>query len=734
MIRNRFSPAALCVALCLAGCADPDTGRDTESLTALSAAAAETASVATASPAPKRQLLPEGLSDVDWTNFSGDGAAQQYSALDQISTANVDDLRLAWYYDLEPGFSVSSPVKGGDKLFTTTGHSFIRAFHAATGELLWEYDAGVRDIAQSSLHMSWGNKGVAWENGRVFLATTEGRVIALDDSTGEPLWEQRQFELNEPRNSNGAPRVFDGKVIIGHGGADISPIRGYATAYDAETGEQLWRFHAVPGDPSLPAENRAEEVMRATWLGDWYGKGGGGTLWHAFSYDDELNLLYLGVGNGFPYNHRMRSPGGGDNLFLASIVAVDADTGEYVWHYQVCPAEQWDCTAVQDMTIATLEIDGEPRKVVMQAPKNGFFYVLDAATGEFISAEKVARVTWAERIDENGRPVEHPSLRFQEGDELFELWPGPQGAHSWLPQAFSPRTGLMYLPIMEMGAFIGPPNPETRDFTAAMGVTLLSDPDNLEGSRESFLRAWNPVTQQLAWEHKLPGHWPAGILATAGDLVFQGTLDGYLKAYHAESGEEVWSFKTASPIVAPPISYSVDGIQYITVLTGDGSQGGGILSIGGSAYRTDYGLQRHVLTFALDGEADIPDPAAPERVALSDPDFVPEEQRIMAGAMVFAHNACLVCHGMNAIGGGAAPDLRYSPMILNGATFKAVVVEGALKSRGMPPAPQISDAELEDMRHYLRMRALQAPMEAAALEAGHKPAVNFEFPIPSAGH
>lgn len=727
MINIRWAPAVLLGALSMMGCSERETSHNPASITSGSSGTA----VAAAS-LHQTESLPEGLSNVDWTNFSGDGAAQQYSRLDQIHLGNIDRLQLAWYYDLEPGFTVSAPVKGGDKLFTTTGHSLIRAFDAASGKLLWEYDAGVRDIAQTSLHMSWGNKGLSWWGKRVFLATTDGRVIALDDRTGEPLWEQRQFDLSEMRNSNGAPRVFDGKVIIGHGGADISPIRGYATAYDAETGEQLWRFYAVPGDPSQPAQDKAEEVMRATWQGDWYGRGGGGTMWHAFSYDDELNLIYLGVGNGFPYNHRMRSPGGGDNLFLASIVAVDADTGEYVWHYQVCPAEQWDCTAVQDMTIATLEIEGEPRKVLMQAPKNGFFYVLDAATGEFISAEAIARVTWAEGIDETGRPVENPALRFEEGDDLFELWPGPQGAHSWLPQAFSPRTGLMYLPIMEMGAFIGPPNPETRDFTAAMGVTLLSDPDDLEGSRESFLRAWNPVTQQLVWEHRLPGHWPAGILATAGDLVFQGRLDGTFKAYHAQTGEEVWSYKTAAPIVAPPISYSVDGRQYITVLTGDGSQGGGILSVGGSAYRTDYALPRHVLTFALDGDAEMPLFETPDRVTLSDPEFEADAERVVAGAMAFASHACLVCHGMNAIGGGAAPDLRYSPIILNAEAFRAVVVDGALKGRGMPPAPQLSDEELENMRHYLRMRAVEAPMEAAALEAGKRPMVNFDFAAPSA--
>jgi quinohemoprotein ethanol dehydrogenase len=655
--------------------------------------------------------------DGDWPNFGRDGSEQHYSALDEINLRTVDKLSLAWFYDLESGFSVSAPVVAGGRLFVTTGHNHIRAFDAENGKLLWEYDPRVRDIAQSSLHMSWGNKGIAWWNGRVFLATTDGRVIALDDATGKPVWQQRQFELSEIRNSNGPPRVFDGKVIIGHGGADITPIRGYVTAYDAMTGEQVWRFYTVPGDPSRPAATKAEEVMRPTWKGDWFGKGGGGTAWNAFSYDAELDLIYLGVGNGFPYNQHLRSPGGGDNLFLASIVAVKADTGEYVWHYQVCPAEQWDCTAAQDMTIATLDIGGKPRKVIMQAPKNGFFYVIDAATGEFISAEKIARVTWAERIDaETGRPVENPGIRYQGKPELFELWPGPQGAHSWLPQAFSPQTGLVYIPIMEMGALIGPSQPDAVGFTASMGVTLISDAE-LPGSRRSFLKAWDPVAQRLSWAIELPGAWPGGVLATGGDLVFQGRIDGYLIAYEANTGKKVWSFKTAAPVVAPPISYSVNGKQYVTVLTGNGSQGGGILATGNAAYRTDYQLPRRVLTFAIGGTARLEAFDMPELVPPADPGFVPSPGRVKAGAMGYATNACLVCHGMNAIGGGSAPDLRYSPMILSEETFRAVVKEGVLKRRGMPPSPQIPDSVLEDVRHYLRMRAQQAPAETAALKA-----------------
>jgi quinohemoprotein ethanol dehydrogenase len=654
--------------------------------------------------------------DKDWPNFSGEGSQQQYSDLDQVNLATIERLRLSWSYDLEPSFTASSPVKGGDKLFITTGVNHIRAFSAKDGELIWEYDAKTLDIAPSALNMTWGNKGLAWWNNRVFIATTDGRVIALDDQTGKELWTARQFELGELRNSNGAPRVFDGKVIIGHGGADMSPIRGYVSAFDGMTGQLLWRFYTVPGDPTATEQSVAEKLMQSTWLGDWYGKGGGGTAWHAFSYDRELNLIYLGVGNGFPYNQHMRSPGGGDNLFLSSIVAVNADSGEYVWHYQTCPAEQWDCTATMDMTIATIDFAGIPRKVLMQAPKNGFFYVLDAATGELISAEKIDKVSWAERIDlATGRPVENPGIRYQNQPGLFELWPGPQGAHSWLPQAYSEQTGLIYVPIMRIGALIGPPRPGAKDFTAVMGVTLLSDAD-LPDSRRSFLKAWDPVKQQQAWQVELPGDWPGGILATAGGLVFQGRLDGYLKAYDALTGTEVWSHKTAAPVVAPPISYSVDGKQYISVLTGNGSQGAGILATGNANIRTDYRLQRRLLTFALDGTANLPETNLPARIPAIDPDFVPDEQKVVAGAMAFAHNACIVCHGINAVGGGAAPDLRYSSIILNELAFKTIVKDGALVSKAMPANPHIDDEQLELIRYYLRAVALGVAQQANAIQ------------------
>jgi quinohemoprotein ethanol dehydrogenase len=655
----------------------------------------------------------------EWPAWGRTGHETHYSPLDEIDSGSVAGLKLAWHFDLEPGYTPTTPLMAEGKVFITTGHSLIRALDAESGKLLWEYDGGTRARATSPMDLSWGNKGIAYDQGRVFLGTSDGYVVALDAKTGREAWKVQDFAQDEPRTMNGAPRVFAGKVIIGHGGADITPLVGYVSAYDAKTGKLAWRFNTVPGgDPA----SKAEQVMRPTWPGGWTNpdgtrRGGGGTMWNAFSHDPELNLIYLGVGNGFPYNQRLRSPGGGDNLFLASVVAVNADTGDYVWHYQVCPAEQWDCTATSDMTLAELEIDGKPRKVLMQAPKNGFFYVLDRKTGEFLSAEKIAKVTWAEKIDpKTGRPVENPGIRYNGKPGLFEMWPGPTGAHSWQPQAYSPQTGLVYVPVIEQGAVIGDATPGDTGMIGRMGVTLLPEASLKEGAH-AFLRAWNPVTQTLAWEKKLPGSWPAGVMASAGGLVFQGRMDGRFLAYDARTGEEVWSFDAQAPIVGAPISWRMNGRQYVTVITGAGGQGAGMQTLGNQGLDTDYRLPRRVLTFAIGGKDSLPaldrTPPAPP----ADPGFRPDTARAQAGAMLFGTRSCMVCHGWNAAAAGAAPDLRLSPTIADAATFRAIVKDGGLKMNGMPAFPELSDAEVETIRFFLRTRANGYLAERAALLA-----------------
>jgi quinohemoprotein ethanol dehydrogenase len=641
----------------------------------------------------------------DWPSFGRAPGEQHYSPLDQIDRDSVARLSLAWYHDLAPGNTVTAPVAADGKLFVTTGHSQIRAFDAATGELLWMHDSGTRERAGFILRFGYGPKGLAYRDGRVFIATHDGHVVALDAGDGKPLWDRTTIEPGDGRYVNGPPRVFDGKVIIGHGGADSGPVRGYVDAFDARTGDRLWRFYTVPGNPADGFESDAVEMAAGTWSGEWWRLGGGGTVWNALSYDPELDYVFLGTGNGYPYNHLPRSAGKGDNLFLSSIVALAADTGEYVWHYQTNPAEQSDYNAAMDMTLATLVIDGRERKVLMQAPKNGFFYVIDRTSGELISARPHARVSWATHVDlATGRPVEVPGYRYH-GRGMFELWPGVTGAHSWLPQSFSPRTGLVYIPAIERASRIGD---EGLDLSSAdPGLGVVADLNlEIEGARRSFLRAWDPVEQRERWSVALPGDWPAGTMATAGDLVFQGRLDGKFVAYDAISGQAAWSYDVGVPIVAPPISFAVAGTQYVTVLTGAGTSGSGLFAPASEGYRVDYRMPRRVLTFALDGSATLPaNPPAPPMIAPDDPSYTPDPDLEKQGAAQFASAACFVCHGQNAANSGAAPDLRLSPYPSDREAFHSVVREGALVSLGMPKFDELSFEQTEAIRQYLRARA-----------------------------
>jgi quinohemoprotein ethanol dehydrogenase len=661
----------------------------------------------------------EAAASDEWHLFGNTGEEQHYAALDQIDIGNVAELKLAWFADLPQGNSATGPVMAEGKLFAITGHGDVRAFDAVTGKPLWNYESGAREASKGlQMRLGWGPKGLAYENGRVFLGTHDGRVIALEAGDGKLAWEQRDFPAGDMRYINGPVRVFGGKVIVGHGGADFTPLRGHVTTYDAETGKRLWRFYTVPGDEPGSGGEKADALMAESWPGGWTKpdgsrRGGGGTAWNAFSYDPELGLIYIGVGNGFPYNQSVRSPQGGDNLFLASIVAVKADTGAYVWHYQVCPGEQWDCTATQDMSLATLEIEGKPRKVLIQAPKNGFVYVIDRENGKLISTEKYAdRVTWAERIDlASGRPVENPGARYHGKKGMFELWPGVRGAHSWLPQSFSPRTGLLYIPVIEGASLIGDEGLDLANLPPALSMGVVMDPDpELPGARRGFLKAWDPVAQKEAWRVALPGNWPGGVLSTAGDLVFQGRLDGQLVAYDAKSGKQLWSFATGAPVVAPPISYRVGKTQYVTVLTGNGAGGGGLFSPGNAKLETDYYLPRRVLTFALGEKAVLPKrDATAIRPPLDDPGFVPDPAIAQRGGRAFGQ--CMVCHGNNALAAGSGPNLRTSPIILDAKAFRTVVKEGALLPAGMPVFPEIADKTLEDIRHYLRVRAQQYAAE-----------------------
>ena len=515
--------------------------------------------------------------DGEWLTHGGDYAETRYSTLDQIDSQNVGRLGLAWSVEVgsRDGRQESTPLVADGVLYATTTWNVLFAIDLRTHELKWMWDPGVvrgREFGGPRYCCGPVNRGPALYGNKVYMGIIDGRLAALDRETGRVEWVVKTTPYDESYSITGAPRVVDGKVVIGNGGGDYG-ARGYVTAYDAETGAQVWRTFIVPGDPALGFESEALERAAETWTGEWWKLGGGGTAWDGFAYDPEARLLYVGTGNGGPWNRDLRSPGGGDNLYLASILALDVDTGELVWHYQTVPGENWDFTAVQPMILADLEIDGEARKVLMQAPKNGFFYALDRLTGELISAAPIARVNWATGIDETGRPIETPEARY--GTAPVVIYPGPRGAHNWHPMSFNPQTGLVYIPGQENSftfradleqflgiVFGGNPAPPRE-----APVTPPSIGAHAPAGRPGFLLAWDPVAQEERWRVWFRTRENSGTLTTAGNLVFHGSATGVFAAHDATTGEVLWETQLL-PSIASPITYEIDGTQYVSVMAG----------------------------------------------------------------------------------------------------------------------------------------------------------------------
>jgi quinohemoprotein ethanol dehydrogenase len=433
-------------------------------------------------------------------------------------------------------------------------------------------------------------------------------------------------------------------------------------------------------------------------------------VWNSIAYDPDTHTLYFGTGNGAPWNRRVRSADQGDNLFISSIIAVDANTGAYKWHYQINPGEVWDYDAAMDVQLAELIIDGKPRKVLLTAPKNGFFYVIDRIDGKLISAEPFAKVTWASRIDlSTGRPIENPEARYPNGRTAV-IWPSLAGAHNWLPEAFSPKTKLVYIPVVELGMRMNDANidlknyqlPVDRSIASAANLDLDIKNDPLQGT--GALVAWNPSTQKPVWKVLHATYVNGGVMATGGNLVFQGTVEGRFSAYDAGNGSSLWSFVTQAPMIGPPISYLVNGKQYITVLTGMGA-----LSVLAGSSIEKYGIDpnsqaRRVLTFAIGGKARLP-PAPQVRLnAADDPDFRLDPAAAKAGEAIYVRN-CMLCHGISVISGTHAPDLRRSKLPQSAEAFASIVHDGILVANGMPRFDELTDKQRNDLRQYIRGEA-----------------------------
>jgi len=659
----------------------------------------------------------------NWVSYGRAFSENHYSPLRQINDGNISRLGLAWYYDLRPMASVyTAPLAVDGVLYFAVGYSLVHAMDAQTGKLLWQYDPQAPQASGKKLRGGWGIRGIAYSEGRIFTATHDGRLIAIDAKSGKLLWSVLTTEPGDNRYITSAPWAFNGKVAIGHGGSDFEPVRGYVTAYDAKTGKRMWRFWTVPGNPQDGFENETMKMAASSWRGDWWRFGGaGGTVWGAMAYDPQFNRLYFGTSNGWPWNARIRGPGGGDNLFLASIVAVDADTGRYAWHYQINPSEVWDYDACTDIELATLAIDGKPRPVLLQASKSGFFYVVDRQRGKLISAEKFAKATWAERIDlATGRPVERPDSRFQ-GTEPQVIFPGPVGAHSSQAMSFNPVTGLAYIPATELGGVYADPEGDLAkwqpkpNMAINTGIARGRKPPQVPPGASSLV-AWNPSTQQAVWTVPLSGIVNGSTTTTAGNLVLQGQVTGALTVYAADNGRKLWSFDAQTAVIGQPITYLASGKQYVTVIAGWRGMG----SSSGVSPEWEYRLQpRRVLTFVLDGAAKLPPVQMRTSPFVDDAKFVVDPQQAAIGAVV-AGTHCPLCHGVGLGSGGTAPDLRKSQVPLSTAAITAVLHDGALVPMGMPKFDELTPEQIEGLRHFIRQKAREAI--AAQPQAQESPA------------
>lgn len=656
-----------------------------------------------------------------WMSYGRTYNEQRFSPLEKINDQNASELGLAWSHDLETerGVEATSIVVDG-VMYATSSWSIVVALDARTGSHLWTFDPKVAKAKSKHTCCDVVNRGVAVWKGQVFVGALDGRLIALDARTGKVNWEVATVDPKLPYTITGAPRVIKGKVLIGNGGAEFG-VRGFIGAYDVDNGELVWRFYTVPGDPSLGFENESMEMAAKTWNGEWWKLGGGGgTVWDAMAYDPELDLLYIGVGNGTPWNQKIRSPGGGDNLFLSSIVALRPDTGEYVWHYQTTPGESWDYTATQHIILADMEIEGVSRKVLMQAPKNGFFYVIDRTDGTLLSAKNYIDITWATHVDmETGRPVEVPGARYE--DETFLLFPSYLGGHNWHPMSYNPQTGLVYIPVLDIPA----------NYAQDEGFKYLPDATNLgvdgiiaglpdtQAERDALrplisgrLVAWDPKTQSEAWRVQHSGSWNGGTLSTAGNLVFQGTADAKLKAFSADRGELVWEFPTQTGVVAPAMTYEIDGEQYVSINVGWG--GAFALVFGEYIQAESMPNVSRVLTFKLGASQELPEQDWRPTVTFDPPKQMATAASISKGHRLY-QDICMGCHGLNAVSGLLIPDLRGSAYIQDQVGWDSVVRGGALKAKGMASfATEFGEEESASIRAYIIDQALMAQRAQAS--------------------
>ncbi|MEL7186240.1 MAG: PQQ-dependent dehydrogenase, methanol/ethanol family [Pseudomonadota bacterium] len=650
----------------------------------------------------EERVISESAAGENWFLKGGNFRGQHFSPLAQVNRANVADLGLAWSRMLpSPDGIAATPIVIDGVLYISASWSVVYAIDAKNGKVLWKYDPDVRARLGDDPSMSWparAHRGLAVWQGKVFVSTADCRLIALDAATGKPAWTEQTCDIEQGYAITDSPYVGGDLVFIGNSGSESGERnRGYVSAYDADSGELRWRFYTVPSH--IPEENTSDamQMAAATWSGDALEKfGGGGSVWNEMTYDPESGLLFFGTAGALPYMWHERSPDGLDNLFTSSVIAIDASSGDYVWHYQTVPQDSWEYNANMNIVLADIPFENKQRKVLMIAPKNGFHYVLDRLTGELLDAEKFARVNWASHINlETGRPVYDPDGRFWEKEtERNEVWPNMWGAHSWQPMSYHPRLNLVYIPVIDHPTITF--DQDGNDYEDTSEVRRVVDGKPFDPGK---LLAIDPSSGAVRWSvpHTMP--YNGGVMATAGDLVFQGDAYGRFNAFDAATGEKLWSVKTGSRITAAPASYAIDGTQYVVIPVG---AGGGLQWVYPELHAADEVLgPTRLMAFALGAKSRMP-AEMPDMRRLPDQPALTASQNDIKYGKQWYHSACSGCHGKNAVTrfGGSVADLRFSTADTH-ANWDDIVIGGSRKDRGMPGFGDMPVEGSQQIRAYI---------------------------------
>lgn len=706
MTHNRFFALTALTLAMLAGC---QPAEETPPQQGASTGPAAQAQAPAAAQTGAANVTTERLSNAanepsQWMMVGGTYEERHYSPLDEINRNNVDQLKLAWFADYDTNLSQQgTPLYIDGVIYVSTAWSKVYAYDARTGAQLWQYDPKTPKEIAAKVCCGIVNRGIAAFEGKIYLGTLDGYLVAINARTGQEEWRKLTVDQDKQYTVTSAPRVIKGQVVIGNSGSEFG-VRGYLGAYDARTGADRWRVYTVPGNPELGFENPQMEMAAKTWSGKWWELGGGGTVWDAIVYDEVNNLIMFGTGNGTPWDQRIRDPEGGDNLFVASILAVDADTGEYAWHYQTTPGDTWDYDAMSPMMLVDLEWEGQPTRVLMQPNKNGMMYVLEAASGKLLKADAFTEVNWNRGVDmATGRPIEVPEARYSR-DEIYNLAPGVQGGHGWHANAWNPETNLIYIAtqrayfVMRTAEnFV--PNPQGTNLGIDMGASFVYLRDNPDAPREfvGYVSAWDPVAGKEVWrseEHEGP---TGSVLSTGGGLVFSGggNNTSEFRAYDTVTGQKLWSFNTQTGMTAAPITYELDGKQYVAASVG--------INSAGNYFAPNYS---RLLVFSLDGTAQLPEPVSFTPPPLNPPPLTASAEEVAAGQEAYNAN-CAICHGNGGAARGANfPNLLVSPMINVQEAFDSVVIQGVRSDRGMVSfADRLQPGQSAAIRAYLISRA-----------------------------